>query len=269
MVTSIREVSGSLSVVFRPVGSPRFKSLGCRAAWYPWLLPHRALASITIKAGSYRCRSCSSHPSPALFSLKTSPSWLLTVSSVPDSEWQTPAGHSSCSVSIFCLVSFSPRGSLERRLWSLSPIFPLPLFLWSLRLSEVNGWGAGFGLPIGLSLFQLWGCPASAVAVTGVRCSLVGSFRSSGRFTCPCSRLFFFPIMLPGVVLVLWVCLSRAPALRQMLEATLAASALESPLFLVLDFHSSLSVLEGSSDGLAAVFVSSLLDGGSYSLRSC
>ena len=25
-------------------------------------------------------------------------------------------------------------------------------------------------LPIGLFLFQLWGCPASAVAVAGIRC---------------------------------------------------------------------------------------------------
>ena len=30
--------------------------------------------------------------------------------------------------------------------------------------------GAGMGLPIGLFLFQLWGCPASAVAVAGIRC---------------------------------------------------------------------------------------------------
>ena len=27
--------------------------------------------------------------------------------------------------------------------------------------------GAGMGLPIGLLLFQLWGCPASALAVAG------------------------------------------------------------------------------------------------------
>ena len=157
---------------FRLVGSPRFMSLGCRAAWSPWLLPFRALASVAIKAGSYRCRSCSSHPSSALFSSKTLPSWVLTVSSAPDSERRTPSGCSSCSVSIFCLVSFCPRGSLERRLGSLSPVFSPFHFLWSLRHCEVNGWGAGFGLPIRLFLFQLWGCPSSAVAVAGVRCSV-------------------------------------------------------------------------------------------------
>ena len=98
----------SLLVVFS-AGSFSPIGLGCRAAWSPGLLPYRALAYVTFKAGSYRCRSCSSHPSPALFSSKTSPSWLLTVSSAPDSERRTP-GRSSCSVSIFRLVSFCPRG---------------------------------------------------------------------------------------------------------------------------------------------------------------
>ena len=46
--------------------------------------------------------------------------------------------------------------------------------------------------------------------------------------------------------------LPQAPALRQVLEAVLAEGALESPSILVLAFHSSLSFVEGSSDGLAA-----------------
>ena len=29
------------------------------------------------------------------------------------------------------------------------------------------------GLPVGLSLFQLWGCPASPVAVVGNRCRVL------------------------------------------------------------------------------------------------
>ena len=77
----------SLGHLIRPVGSPRFQSLGCRATWSPWLL---LLSSYCLRhvqvACSYRCRSCSSHPSPALFSSKTSASWVLTVSSAPDSE---------------------------------------------------------------------------------------------------------------------------------------------------------------------------------------
>ena len=63
---------------------------------------------------------------------------------------------------------------------------------------------------------------------------------------------FSSPITLPGVVTMRRVCLLRAPALRQVLEAMLGEGALESPSILVLAFHSSLSVVEGSSDGLAA-----------------
>ena len=48
------------------------------------------------------------------------------------------------------------------------------------------------------------------------------------------------------------VCLPLAPALRQVLEAMLAEGALDSPSILVLAFHSSLFLVEGSSDGLAA-----------------
>ena len=76
--------------------------------------------------------------------------------------------------------------------------------------------------------------------------------RSSGRLTCSCSRFFSFPLTLPGVVTTFRVCLPRAPALRQVLEAMLAEGALESPSVLVLAFQSSLFLVEGSSDGLAA-----------------
>ena len=48
------------------------------------------------------------------------------------------------------------------------------------------------------------------------------------------------------------MCLPRAPALRQVLEAMLAKGALELPSVLVLAFQSSLFLVEGSSDGLAA-----------------
>ena len=80
-------------------------------------------------------------------------------------------------------------------------------------------------------------------------CRLV---RSSGRLPCACSRLFSSPLTLPGVVTMFRACLPRAPALRQVLEAMLAEGALESPLILVLAFHSSLSLVDGSSDGLAS-----------------
>ena len=55
-------------------------------------------------------------------------------------------------------------GTVARELASHFSFF---LFLWSLSHSGVDGQGAGRGLPIGLFLFQLWGCPASALAVAG------------------------------------------------------------------------------------------------------
>ena len=84
-----------------------------------------------------------------------------------------------------------------------------------------------------------------------VSCRLI---RSSGRLTGACSRLFSSPLTLPSVVKAFRVCLLRAPALRQVLVAMLAEGALESPsvLVLVLAFHSSLFLVRGSSDGLAA-----------------
>ena len=60
------------------------------------------------------------------------------------------------------------------------------------------------------------------------------------------------PLLRSRVVMKFRVCLPRAPALRQVLEVMLAEGALESPSILVLVFHSSLSLVEGSSDGLAA-----------------
>ena len=78
-----------------------------------------------------------------------------------------------------------------------------------------------------------------------------GPIRSSGRLPGACSSLFSSPLMLPGVVMTFPVCLPRAPALRQVLVAMLAEGALESPLVLVLAFHSSLFLVEGSSDGSA------------------
>ena len=56
----------------------------------------------------------------------------------------------------------------------------------------------------------------------------------------PVRDSFSSPIMLSGVVTTFRVCLPRAPALRLVLEAMLSEGALESPLVLVLAFHSSL-----------------------------
>ena len=102
---------------------PCFRSVGLFSSWLEWWLPlvevfgggsrspssaggfipiqepwvQVSLVSLALAlsscclhhvqvACSSHCRSCSSHPSPAWFSSKTSASWALTVSSAPDSE---------------------------------------------------------------------------------------------------------------------------------------------------------------------------------------
>ena len=91
--------------------------------------------------------------------------------------------------------------------------------------------------------------------------------RSLGRFSSACSDLSSYPLALRGVVLTSPVCLSRAPAFRQVRVAMLAEGSVESPSVLVLAFHSSLFLVEGSSDGSAPGDRSSPLDGCVYSLR--
>ena len=118
---------------------------------------------------------------------------------------------------------------------------------------------------LGSSFLQLWGCPASAVAVAGIDDGVCRLVRSSGRFSFPV-RDSSLTLLCSPVVTTLRVCLPLAPALRQVLEAVLAEGALELPSILVLAFHLSLSFVEGLSDGLATS-VRALL-GGCVSLAS-
>ena len=94
-----------------------------------------------------------------------------------------------------------------------------------------------------------------------------GPIRSSGRFSGACLLLSSSPLALHGVVSTSPVYLSRAPAFRQVRVAMLAEGSVESPSVLVLAFHSSLFLVEGSSDGSAPGDRSSPLDGCVYSLR--
>ena len=134
----------------------------------------------------------------------------------------------------------------------MPPIFSLSFSLWGRRHSKVNGQGSWRGsshrvvssFSFGVALPPLWRWQAREA----VSC---GPIRSSGRLLGACSSLFSSPLTLPGVVLTFPVCLPRAPALRQVLVAMLAEGALESPSVLVLAFHSSLFLVEGSSDGSA------------------
>ena len=48
-------------------------------------------------------------------------------------------------------------------------------------------------LPIGLFLFQLWGCPASAVAVVGIRCRVLQGRPFFGTVSAYLFQTLLFP----------------------------------------------------------------------------
>ena len=184
-----------------------------------------------------------------LVSSGTAASRVLTVALAPETEWTFAFGRSFCSVS-----GLAPSSLMASWCGSLDACLPFVpgLFLWSRCRSKVIGRGAGEVLPIGLfplSVFEvglppLWRWQAWE-AESG------GPIRSSGRLPSACSSLSSSPLTLCGVVMTSPVCLSRAPAFRQVRVAMLAEGSLESPSVLVLAFHSSLFLVEGSSDGSA------------------
>ena len=152
--------------------------------------------------------------------------------------------------------------------WELASHFFPYLFLWSRCRSLVLGRGSAEVLPSGTFLLQfLEGGLPPLWRWRDWMAESSRAMRSSGRLPGACSRLSSSPLVLHGVVSTSPVCLSRAPAFRQVRVAMLAEGSVESPSVLVLAFHSSLFLVEGSSDGSAPGDRSSPLDGCVYSLR--
>ena len=168
----------------------------------------------------------------------------------------------------FHLAACFPYGWLARRLGGLPPIFPLPF---PLELLSLHGLGRDSAevLPSGwfpLAVFLGVSCLRSGGGGFGWL-SLAGPYVLRDVFPGACLLLSSSPLALHGVVSTSPVCLSRAPAFRQVRVAMLAEGSVESPSVLVLAFHSSLFLVEGSSDGSAPGDRSSPLDGCVCSLR--
>ena len=182
------EVFGSASRSTASTGgfSP-FKCPGCRCTWSPGLLLLELLPPSWSGCGSSRCPSCSSHPSPAWFSSKTSASWVLTVASAPDSERAFAFGGSLCSVSSSASSPSTLVASWCDGWGACLPFFPVP-FLWGLSHSGIQGQGAGGNLPIGLVPLSALGVALPPLwrwrAREAVSC---GPIRSSGRLPGACS----------------------------------------------------------------------------------
>ena len=173
-----------------------------------------------------------------------------------------------CGLALSGLSGCSPLGVLPPRFplgcllplwvasaaaWGLASLFPLPFPLESLSL---HGSWSGFcrGSPLRggflLQFFLRVSCLRSGGGGFGWL-SLAGPYVLRDVFPGACLLLSSSPLALHGVVSTSPVCLSRAPAFRQVRVAMLAEGSVESPSVLVLAFHSSLFLVEGSSDGSA------------------
>ena len=189
-----------------------------------------------------------------------------------------------CGLALSGLGGCSPLGVLPPRfplgcllpLWVASAaalglashFFPY-LFLWSRCRSMVLGRDSAEVLPSGwfpLAVFLRVSCLRSGGGGFGWL-SLAGPYVLRDVFPGACLLLSSSPLALHGVVSTSPVCLSRAPAFRQVLVAMLAEGSVESPSVLVLAFHSSLFLVDGSSDGSAPGDRSSPLDSCVCSLR--
>ena len=242
---------------FLPVQTP-----GCRFTWSPRHLLLELFAFVRFRLWLLPLPLLSFSSCACLVSSETAASRMLTVVLAPDSERTFAFGRSFCSVS-----GSAPSSLVASWCGSLGACLPFVpcLFLWSRYHSRVNGRGAGEVLPMGCFLFQFLGLPCLRLAVADKGGRVLRAHPFFGTFTWCLFKSLLFPSYatrcrydVPGVL---------APALRQVLVAMLAEGTLESPSVLVLVFHSSLFLVEGSSDGSALGDRSSPLGGCVHSRR--
>ena len=227
-------------------GFSSMQAPGFRFTWSPRLLLLELFASVRFRLWLLPLPLLFFSSCACLVSSETAASRMLTVALAPETERTFAFGRSFCSVS-----SLAPSSLVASWCGSLGACLPFVpcLFLWSRCHSRVNGRGAGEVLPIGLfplSAFEvalppLWRWQTREEGLAGP---------SVLRDDC-LVPVQVSPLPLPGVVMTFPVCLPWAPALRQVRVAMLAEGTLESPSVLVLAFHSSLFLVEGSSDGSA------------------
>ena len=89
------------------------------------------------------------------------------------------------------LVAFCPSGYLVRWLGSLPPLF---IFLWGLGTPGFMDRVQKRIFPSGCFIFQLWGCPASALAVAGKG----GSVLRAHPFFGTVAWCLFVPLLFPS-----------------------------------------------------------------------
>ena len=207
---------------FSPMQAPGF-----RFTWSPRLLLLELFASVRFRLWLLPLPLLFFSSCACLVSSETAASRMLTVALAPDTERTFAFGRSFCSVS-----GSAPSSLVASWCSSLGACLPFVpcLFLWSRCHSRVNGRGAGEVLPIGLFPLSAFGVALPPLWRWQTReAEPCGPIRSSGRLLGACSSLSSSPLTLPGVVMTFPVCLSRAPAIRQVRVAMLAEGSLESP----------------------------------------
>ena len=222
---------------------------GFRFTWSPWLLLLELFASVRFRLWLLTLPLLFFSSCACLVSSETAASRMLTVALAPETERTFAFGRS------FCLVSGSAPSSLVvswcGSLGACLPFVPC-LFLWSRCHSRVNGRGAGEVLPIRLFTLSAFGvCPASALAVADKGGRVLRAHPFFGTIDWCLFKSLLFPSYatrcrfdVPGVLVS---------------GSGLAASAcsyacgryLRIALGPGLAFHSSLFLVEGSSDGSA------------------
>ena len=236
--------STALSGGFSPMQTP-----GCRFTWSPRLLLLELFASVKFRLWLLPLPLLFLSSCAGLVSSETVASLMLTVALAQVSERTFSFGRS------FCSVSGSAPSSLVASwcgcLGACLPFVPC-LFLWSRCHSRVNEQGAGEVLPIGLfSSFSFWGCPASALAVADKGGRVLRAHPFFGTIVWCLFKSLLFPSYatrcrydVPGV-------LASGSGLAARVCSYAWEGTLESPLVLVLVYHSSLFLVGGSSDGSA------------------
>ena len=149
------------SCILRLVDPPRFKSLGCRATWSPWLLVSQAIASVTFRLRAATAAAPVHHTfrHPCFSWRKLRLRGCRRCLRLLILSGRSPFG------SFYLLgIALRPRLLLTKLArWRGGSEAWLPfsffLFLWGRHHSEDTEKGAGMGLPVGLFLFQFEGLP--------------------------------------------------------------------------------------------------------------
>ena len=191
--------SQSRSCLLQPVDPPQFQRLGCRAIWSPLLLVSRAIASVTFRLRAAPaaapvphtlCHPCFSSQKLRLRGCRRCLRLLILCGC-------SPLGLSSCSVSLFGPVSFSPSWLDGEAARELGFLFPFSFSFGVVVTPRIPQKELEWDFPSGCSSFTMRGYPASSLAVEGNGFSVLQACPFFGTVTLFPSETLLFPSYAP------------------------------------------------------------------------